>query len=101
MAARATTAGFPKGAEGSLDERSRRVLGAIVRDYIHSGEPVGSHAIARRSDVDVSSATVRAVMADLEELGYLEKPHTSAGRVPTPRGYRYYVDALLRVKAPL
>jgi heat-inducible transcriptional repressor len=84
-----------------LDERSRRVLGAIVRDYIHSGEPVGSHAVARRPDVDVSSATVRAVMADLEEMGYLEKPHTSAGRVPTPRGYRYYVDTLLRVKPPL
>src|SRR5438132_3575886 len=85
----------------ALDERARRVLGAIVRDYIQGGEPVGSHAIARRADVDVSSATVRAVMADLEELGYLEKPHTSAGRVPTPRGYRYYVDALLRVKQPL
>jgi heat-inducible transcriptional repressor len=84
-----------------LDERTRRVLGAIVRDYIQGGEPVGSHAIARRPDVDVSSATVRAVMADLEEMGYLEKPHASAGRVPTARGYRYYVDALLRVKQPL
>jgi heat-inducible transcriptional repressor len=72
-----------------------------VRDYIQGGEPVGSHAIARRSDVDVSSATVRAVMADLEELGFLEKPHTSAGRIPTARGYRYYVDALLRLKPPL
>lgn len=84
-----------------LDDRSRRVLAAIVRDYIHGGEPVGSHAIARRPDVDVSSATVRAVMADLEEMGYLEKPHTSAGRIPTAAGYRYYVDALLRVKQPL
>lgn len=62
---------------------------------------MGSHAIARRSDVDVSSATVRAVMADLEEMGFLEKPHTSAGRVPTALGYRYYVDALLRIKPPL
>src|SRR5438477_7700759 len=88
-------------AQAPLDERARRVLAAIVRDYIQGGEPVGSHAIARRAEVDVSSATVRAVMADLEELGYLEKPHTSAGRVPTPRGYRYYVDALLRVKPPL
>ncbi|MFN2549984.1 MAG: heat-inducible transcriptional repressor HrcA [Myxococcales bacterium] len=86
--------------QAPLDERARRVLAAIVRDYIQGGEPVGSHAIARRPDVDVSSATVRAVMADLEELGYLEKPHTSAGRIPTSRGYRYYVDALLRVKAP-
>lgn len=85
----------------TLDERARRVLSAIVRDYIQGGEPVGSHAIARRADVDVSSATVRAVMADLEELGFLEKPHTSAGRVPTAHGYRYYVDALLRLKPPL
>jgi heat-inducible transcriptional repressor len=89
------------GAPDPLDDRERRVLGAIVRDYIHGGEPVGSQAIARRSQVDVSSATVRAVMADLEEMGFLEKPHTSAGRIPTSRGYRYYVDALLRVKAPL
>src|SRR5437870_2297300 len=88
-------------AQAPLDERARRVLAAIVRDYIQGGEPVGSHAIARRAEVDVSSATVRAVMADLEELGYLEKPHTSAGRIPTSRGYRYYVDALLRVKPPL
>ncbi|TMA29279.1 MAG: heat-inducible transcription repressor HrcA [Deltaproteobacteria bacterium] len=84
-----------------LDDRARRVLSAIVRDHIESGEPVGSHAIARRPEVDVSSATVRAVMADLEDLGYLSKPHTSAGRIPTQRGYRYYVDALLRVKQPL
>jgi heat-inducible transcriptional repressor len=85
----------------ALDERARRVLSAIVRDYIQGGEPVGSHAIARRPDVDVSSATVRAVMADLEDLGFLEKPHTSAGRIPTSRGYRYFVDVLLRMKQPL
>ena len=101
MPARNTPPGLPKGAEGVLDERSRRVLSAIVRDYIHSGEPVGSHAIARRPDVDVSSATVRSVMSDLEELGLLHKPHTSAGRIPTLSGFRYYVDALLRVKPPL
>src|SRR5204863_8298226 len=76
-------------------------LSAIVRDYIQSGDPVGSHAIARRPDVDVSSATVRAVMADLEEKGFLQKPHTSAGRIPTSHGFRYYVDVLLRVKPPL
>ena len=99
----ATRNPHPPAAPGTdlLDERTRRVLAAIVRDYIQGGEPVGSHAIARRPDVDVSSATVRSVMADLEEMGYLEKPHTSAGRVPTTRGYRYYVDALLRVKPPL
>ena len=93
--------GLHPAAAGSLDERARRVLSAIVRDYIQGGEPVGSNSIARRPDVDVSSATVRAVMADLEDLGFLEKPHTSAGRIPTSRGYRYYVDALLRFKPPL
>ena len=101
MAARATPSGHPRSAEASLDDRSRRVLAAIVRDYIHGGEPVGSHAIARRPDVDVSSATVRSVMSDLEEMGFLQKPHTSAGRIPTAQGFRYYVDALLRVKPPL
>jgi heat-inducible transcriptional repressor len=100
MATRPAPPGLLPQAADLLDERARRVLSAIVRDYIHGGEPVGSHAIARRPDVDVSSATVRAVMADLEEMGYLEKPHTSAGRIPTGRGYRYYVDALLRVKQP-
>src|SRR2546426_1224394 len=101
MAARPTPSGHPRSAEASLDDRSRRVLAAIVRDYIHGGEPVGSHAIARRPDVDVSSATVRSVMSDLEEMGFLQKPHTSAGRIPTAQGFRYYVDALLRVKPPL
>src|SRR5207302_10191669 len=101
MAARPTPRGHPRSAEASLDDRSRRVLAAIVRDYIHGGEPVGSHAIARRPDVDVSSATVRSVMSDLEEMGFLQKPHTSAGRIPTAQGFRYYVDALLRVKPPL
>jgi heat-inducible transcriptional repressor len=101
MAARGNTSGLPRGAPDPLDERTRRVLAAIVRDYIQSGDPVGSHAIARRADVDVSSATVRAVMADLEEKGFLQKPHTSAGRIPTTHGFRYYVDALLRVKPPL
>src|SRR5438309_4695958 len=84
-----------------LNERARRILSSIVRDHIEGGEPVGSHAIARRPEVDCSSATVRAVMADLEALGFLEKPHTSAGRIPTARGYRYYVDVLLHVKPPL
>src|SRR5436190_296336 len=101
MAARANTPGLPRGVPDPLDDRTRRVLSAIVRDYIQSGDPVGSHAIARRPDVDVSSATVRAVMADLEEKGFLQKPHTSAGRIPTSHGFRYYVDVLLRVKPPL
>src|SRR5207248_2813595 len=84
-----------------LNERARRILASIVRDHIEAGEPVGSRAIARRPEVDCSSATVRAVMADLEALGYLEKPHTSAGRMPTSRGYRYYVDVLLHLTPPL
>ena len=88
------------GARPELDERGRRVLSAVVRDHIEGGEPVGSLAVQKRADLDVSSATVRAVMADLEVLGYLEKPHTSAGRIPTGLGYRYYVDTLLRVQAP-
>ena len=100
MATRPPNAQLPPGAD-LLDERARRVLSAIVRNYIQGGEPVGSRAISRRPEVDLSSATVRAVMADLEELGLLQKPHTSAGRVPTARGYRYYVDTLLRVKEPL
>src|SRR3989441_9964379 len=94
------TPGAP-GAADALDERARRILASIVRDHIEGGEPVGSHAIARRPEVDCSSATVRAVMADLEALGYLGKPHTSAGRVPTTRGYRYYVDVLLHLTPPL
>src|SRR2546425_947269 len=89
------------GATDALDERARRILSSIVRDHIRGGEPVGSHAIAARPEVDCSSATVRAVMADLEALGFLEKPHTSAGRVPTASGYRYYVDVLLHLTPPL
>ncbi len=83
-------------ADNPLDERGQRVLNAIIASYIGgSGEPVGSAAVARRADLDVSPATVRAVMADLEMLGYLEKPHTSAGRVPTDRGFRLFVDSVV------
>ena len=82
-----------------LDVRQRDILRLIVQEHIATGEPVGSAAIAGR-DLPVSPATVRGVMADLEELGFLEKPHTSAGRVPTERGYRYYVDTLVQVRAP-
>jgi heat-inducible transcriptional repressor len=86
--------------EPPLGERARRILAAIVDDHIHGGEPVGSQAIACLPSVDCSSATVRAVMADLEAMGLLEKPHTSAGRIPTARGYRYYVDVLLHLQSP-
>jgi heat-inducible transcriptional repressor len=83
-----------------LDERKRRVLYAIVHDYIQSAEPVGSRTISRRYDLGVSPATIRNEMSDLEEMGFLEQPHTSAGRIPSDRGYRYYVDSLLRLPTP-
>ncbi len=76
-------------------ERNDAILDLIVRSYIDSAEPVGSRMISRRSDLDLSPASIRNVMADLEELGYLKQPHTSAGRVPTDQGYRYWVDSLM------
>ncbi|MGF7046073.1 heat-inducible transcriptional repressor [Paenibacillus sp. DS2015] len=75
-----------------LTERQRMILNAIVDDYIRSAEPVGSRSISKRGDVGYSPATIRNEMADLEELGFLEQPHTSAGRIPSHKGYRYYVD---------
>lgn len=81
-----------------LNERSRKILEAIVEDYIDSAEPVGSGTVSRRRHMGLSPATVRNVMADLEDLGYIVSPHTSAGRVPTDKGYRFYIDTLLRVR---
>ncbi|MGG1311866.1 MULTISPECIES: heat-inducible transcriptional repressor HrcA [Cohnella] len=78
-----------------LTERQRMILTAIVDDYIRSAEPVGSRSISKRGDVSFSPATIRNEMADLEELGLLEQPHTSAGRIPSVKGYRYYVDHLI------
>ncbi|MEW6524711.1 MAG: heat-inducible transcriptional repressor HrcA [Bacillota bacterium] len=78
-----------------LDSRKQRVLQAIVDDYIATAEPVGSRTIARKYRLGVSSATIRNEMSDLEEMGYLEQPHTSAGRVPSDLGYRFYVDRLM------
>jgi heat-inducible transcriptional repressor len=83
-----------------LGEREKEVLRAVVQEYITTGGPVGSQHLSRKPEFDVSSATLRNVLADLEELGFLEKPHTSAGRVPTDRGYRFYVDSLVRLKEP-
>ena len=83
-----------------LRKREREILRAIVQDYIQTGDPVASQPLLQRHDLDWSSATVRGVMADLEALGYLEKPHASSGRIPTERGYRLYVDALLKVRPP-
>lgn len=79
-----------------LDERKQQVLMAIIQDYISTAEPVGSRTIARKYKLGVSPATIRNEMADLEEMGLIEQPHTSAGRVPSDMGYRYYVDNLMR-----
>ena len=78
-----------------MDERKQRILQAIIDDYISSAEPVGSRTIARKYDLGVSPATIRNEMADLEMLGYLEQIHTSSGRIPSSKGYRFYVDGLL------
>jgi len=79
-----------------LDERKRKILKEIVDEYIESAEPVSSAVIVEKYEQDISSATVRNDMAELEKAGYLEKPHTSAGRVPSAKGYRLYVDELLK-----
>ena len=79
----------------ALDDRKARVLRAVVEEYIETGLPVGSRVIAKRYRLGVSPATIRNEMADLEETGYLDKPHTSSGRVPSDRGYRFYVDELM------
>jgi len=83
-----------------LSDRSRRLLATLVHEYIETGEPVPSQALARLSGLGVSSATVRTVLAQLEEAGYVHQPHTSAGRVPTDLGYRAFVDLLLEGRTP-
>jgi heat-inducible transcriptional repressor len=82
----------------NLSTRAERLLKALIERYIAEGQPVGSRSLARHAGLDLSPATVRNVMADLEELGLVRSPHTSAGRVPTQRGYRVFVDSLLKVK---
>src|SRR5471032_2908075 len=81
-------------------DRSKRVLAALVREYIASGEPVASSLLVTAAGLGVSSATVRSILARLEEEGFVQQPHTSAGRIPTDRGYRFYVDLLLDSKRP-
>jgi heat-inducible transcriptional repressor len=81
-----------------LDIRAQTLLKALVERYIADGQPVGSRALSKISGLDLSPATIRNIMADLEEMGYVASPHTSAGRVPTPRGYRIFVDTLLTVQ---
>jgi len=79
----------------ALNERKKRILQAVVAGYIQTADPVGSRTIARTCRIGLSSATIRNEMADLEEMGYLSQPHTSAGRIPSQKGYRYYVDNLM------
>jgi heat-inducible transcriptional repressor len=86
--------------QSKLSTRAARILAALVGEYIHTAEPVGSARLARSAGLSVSSATVRNTLAELEELGYLQQPHTSAGRIPTDRGYRFYVDQLLESPRP-
>ena len=81
-----------------LGERKLQILQAIIEDYISSGEPVGSRTIAKKYGIGISPATIRNEMSDLEEMGYLEQPHTSAGRIPSDKGYRLYVDRLLKAE---
>src|SRR5438309_6519624 len=79
-------------------DRSKRVLAALIREYITSGEPVASSLLVTAAGLGVSSATVRNILARLEDEGFVQQPHTSAGRIPTDRGYRFYVDLLLESK---
>lgn len=81
-----------------LDPRARRLLRTLIAQHIRDGEPVGSRTLAKASGLDVSPATIRNIMADLEEIGLVAAPHTSAGRVPTPQGYRVFVDSLLQIQ---
>ncbi|HEY7676016.1 MAG TPA: heat-inducible transcriptional repressor HrcA, partial [Candidatus Methylomirabilis sp.] len=83
-----------------LNPREREVLKAIIQDHILTAEPIGSRTISRRHALHLSPASIRNIMADLEDLGFLAQPHTSAGRVPTDRGYRVYVDSLMEPEDP-
>jgi len=81
-----------------LDERKKKILQAIIRNYLETGEPVGSRTISKYTDLNLSSATIRNEMSDLEELGLIVQPHTSAGRIPSDQGYRFYVDTMMEDK---
>jgi heat-inducible transcriptional repressor len=87
-----------EGTEEGLSERAQRLLKALIENYIRDGQPVGSRTLSRAAGLSLSSATIRNVMADLEDLGFVASPHTSAGRVPTDKGYRLFVDTLLKLK---
>jgi len=87
-----------EGTDEGLSERAQRLLKALIENYIRDGQPVGSRTLSRDGGFGLSSATIRNVMADLEDLGFVASPHTSAGRVPTDKGYRFFVDTLLKLK---
>ena len=89
---------MPHDRDEALNERAQSLLRVLVESYIRDGQPVGSRALSRESGLNLSSATIRNVMADLEEFGFVASPHTSAGRIPTDKGYRFFVDTLLRVQ---
>ncbi len=84
--------------KNGLDDRKKAILISIIRNYLETGEPVGSRTISKYEEINLSSATIRNEMSDLEDMGYIMQPHTSAGRVPTDKGYRYYVDLLMEDK---
>ena len=84
--------------EHGLSDRKLKILHAVIKNYLETGEPVGSRTISKYTDLNLSSATIRNEMADLEELGYIMQPHTSAGRIPSDKGYRLYVDMLMEEK---
>ena len=81
-----------------MDERKLKILQAIIQNYMETGEPVGSRTISKYTDLNLSSATIRNEMSDLEDMGYILQPHTSAGRIPSDKGYRLYVDTMLEKK---
>ncbi len=78
--------------------RAKLILSAIVDKYVQDGIPVGSKSLSLTNSIDLSPATIRHVMSDLEELGFIASPHTSSGRIPTPKGYRFFIDSLLKLK---
>jgi heat-inducible transcriptional repressor len=82
------------------DDRARHILRTLVEQYIRDGQPVGSRTLTKASGLALSPATIRNVMADLEDYGFITAPHTSAGRIPTPKGYRFFVDTLVQLKQP-
>ena len=84
--------------EEKLNEREKTILRSVVQQFILTATPVGSRNITKKYDIGISPATVRNIMADLEDCGYINHPHTSAGRVPTDKGYRYYVDTLMNIE---